>query len=78
MEPSDSQDNSSGKRWIEFMFIFSVILTVIGLDLSIRTASSDHGSFPLLSAEDLIGELMVVIGGVMFLFTGFLLLLKRS
>ena len=78
MESNDSQDNSSGKGWIEFMFIFSVVLIVIGLVLDDTMASSDPGSFPLPSLEDLIGVSMIVIGGLMFLSTGLILLLKRS
>ena len=77
MESNDSQDNSSGKGWMEFMFIFSFVLFVIGLILDDTTASSDPGSFPLPSLEDFIGLSMIVIGGLMFLFTGLIVLLKR-
>jgi uncharacterized membrane protein YhaH (DUF805 family) len=77
MESNDSQDNSSGKGWMEFMFIFSFVLIVIGLILDDTMASSDPGSFPLPSLEDFIGLAMIVIGGLMFLFTGLMLLLKR-
>ena len=77
MESNDSQDNSSGKGWMEFMFIFSFVLFVIGLILDDTMASSDPGSFPLPSLEDFIGVSMIVIGGLMFLFTGLILLLKR-
>ena len=77
MESNDSQDNSSGKGWMEFMFIFSFVLFVIGLILDNTMASSDPGSFPLPSLEDFIGLSMIVIGGLMFLFTGLILLLKR-
>ena len=77
MESNDSQDNSSGKGWMEFMFIFSFVLFVIGLILDDTMASSDPGSFPLPSLEDFIGLSMIVIGGLMFLFTGLIVLLKR-
>ena len=77
MESNDSQDNSSGKGWMEFMFIFSFVLIVIGLILDDTMASSDPGSFPLPSLEDFIGLSMIVIGGLMFLFTGLIVLLKR-
>ena len=77
MESNDSQDNSSGKGWMEFMFIFSFVLFVIGLILDDTMASSDPGSFPLPSLEDFIGVSMIVIGGLMFLFTGLIVLLKR-
>ena len=77
MESNDSQDNSSGKGWMEFMFIFSFVLIVIGLILDDTMASSDPGSFPLPSLEDFIGVSMIVIGGLMFLFTGLIVLLKR-
>ena len=78
MESNDSQDNSSGKGWMEFMFIFSFVLIVIGLILDDTMASSDPGSFPLPSLEDFIGVSMIIIGGLMFLSTGLILLLKRS
>ena len=77
MESNDSQDNSSGKGWMEFMFIFSFVLFVIGLILDDTMASSDPGSFPLPSLEDFIGVSMIVIGVLMFLFTGLIVLLKR-
>ena len=77
MESNDSQDSSSGKGWMEFMFIFSFVLFVIGLILDDTMASSDPGSFPLPSLEDFIGLSMIVIGGLMFLFTGLIVLLKR-
>ena len=77
MESNDSQDNIAGEGWIEFMLIFSVVLVVIGLVLDNTMASSDPGSFPLPSLEDFIGLSMIVIGGLMFLFTGLILLLKR-
>ena len=77
MESNDSQENSSGKGWMEFMFIFSFVLIVIGLILDDTMASSDPGSFPLPSLEDFIGLSMIVIGGLMFLFTGLIVLLKR-
>ena len=77
MESNDSQDNIAGEGWIEFMLIFSVVLVVIGLVLDNTMASSDPGSFPLPSLEDFIGLSMIVIGGLMFLFTGLMLLLKR-
>ena len=79
MESNDSQDNSSRKGWIEFMFFMpSVVIIVIGLVLNDTMASSDPGSFPLPSLEDFIGVSMIVIGGLMFLSTGLILLLKRS
>ena len=62
MESNDSQDNSSGKGWMEFMFIFSFVLIVIGLILDDTMASSDPGSFPLPSLEDFIGVSMIAIG----------------
>ena len=77
MESNDSQDNSSGKGWIEFMFFMpSVVIIVIGLVLDDTMASSDPGSFPLPSLEDLIGVSMIVIGGLMFLITGFIISLR--
>ena len=75
MESNDSQDNIAGEGWIEFMLIFSVVLVVIGLVLDNTMASSDYGIVP--SLEDLIFKSMIVIGGVMFLFTIFILILIR-
>ena len=78
MDTIDSEAEVSGKSWIRIMFIFSVVLIVIGLVLDDTMASSDPGSFPLPSLEDFIGVSMIVIGGLMFLSTGLILLLKRS
>ena len=77
MESNDSQDNIAGEGWIEFMLIFSVVLVVIGLVLENTMASSDPGSM-VPSPEILIVGSMIVIGGVMFLFTIFILILIRS
>ena len=77
MESDDSQDNIAGEGWIEFMLIFSVVLVVIGLVLG-NTMSSSDASSPLPSPEDLIVGSMTVIGGVLFLFTVFILILIRS
>tara|TARA_B100000212_G_C27374945_1_gene534280 strand:+ start:2257 stop:2517 length:261 start_codon:yes stop_codon:yes gene_type:complete len=72
----DSEAEVSGKSWIRIVFIFSVVLIVIGLVLDDTMASSDPGSFPLPSLEDLIGVSMIVIGGLMFLITGFIISLR--
>ncbi len=77
MESDDSQENIAGEGWIEFMLIFSVVLVVIGLVLENTMASSDPGSM-VPSPEDLIVGSMIVIGGVMFLLTVFILILIRS
>ena len=77
MESDDSQENIAGEGWIEFMLIFSVVLVVIGLVLENTMASSDPGSM-LPSLEEMIVGSMIVIGGVMFLLTVFILILIRS
>ena len=77
MESDDSQENIAGEGWIEFMLIFSVVLVVIGLVLENTMGSSDPG-FMVPSSEDLIVGSMIVIGGVMFLLTVFILILIRS
>ena len=77
MESDDSQENIAGEGWIEFMLIFSVVLVVIGLVLENTMASSDPVSM-VPSPEDLIVGSMIVIGGVMFLLTVFILILIRS
>ena len=77
MESDDSQDNIAGEGLIEFMLIFSVVLVVIGLVLENTMASSDPGSM-VPSPEILIVGSMIVIGGVMFLLTVFILISMRS
>ena len=77
MESDDSRDNIAGEGWIELMLIFSVVLVVIGLVLENTMASSDPG-FMVPSTKDLIVGSMIVIGGVMFLLTVFILILIRS
>ena len=76
MDTVDSEAEVSGKSWIRIVFIFSVVLIVIGLVLDDTMASSDPGSFPLPSLEDFIGVSMIVIGGLMFLITGFIISLR--
>ena len=76
MDTVDSEAEVSGKSWIRIVFIFSVVLIAIGLVLDDTMASSDPGSFPLPSLEDLIGVSMIVIGGLMFLITGFIISLR--
>ena len=77
MESNDSQDNIAGEGWIEFLLIFSVVLVVIGLALDYTMASSDRGYMVPSPGELIVGS-MIVVGGVMFLFTVFLLILIRS
>ncbi len=77
MESNDSQDNIAGEGWIEFMLIFSVVLIVIGLVLDHTMASSDRGYLVPSPVELIVGS-MITIGGVMFLFTVFVLILIRS
>ena len=78
MDTIDSEAEVSGKSWIRIMFIFSVMLILIGLILDDTMASSDPGSFQFTPRlEDFIGVSMIVIGGLMFLFTGLIVLLKR-
>ena len=78
MDTIDSEAEVSGKSWIRIMFIFSVVLIVIGLVLDDTMASSDPGAIPWPSLEDFLGVSLIVIGGLMFLSTGLILLLKRS
>ncbi|GEM_PF-4526503 len=77
MESNDSQDNIAGEGWIEFMLIFSVVLIVIGLVLDHTMANSDRGYLVPSPVELIVGS-MITIGGVMFLFTVFVLILIRS
>ena len=77
MESNDSQDNIAGEGWIEFMLIFSVVLIVIGLVLDHSMTNSDR-CYLVPSPVELIVGSMIAIGGVMFLFTVFVLILIRS
>ena len=86
MESTDSEAKSSGKSWIRVMFIFSVILILIGLVLVDSAKSSSNSYFYILSLEDLVGPFVLFVGVSIFLQTGIIisfrflksLLMKRS
>ena len=73
METIDSEAEVSGKSWIRIMFIFSVMLILIGLILDDTMASSDTLG---PTGGQLFGLLILFIGGVMFLITGFIISLR--
>ena len=71
MDTIDSE--VSGKSWIRIMFIFSVMLILIGLILDDTMASSDTLG---PTGGQLFGLLILFTGGVMFLITGFIISLR--
>ena len=73
MDTIDSEAEVSGKSWIRIMFIFSVMLILIGLILDDTMASSDTLG---PTGGQLVGLLILFTGGVMFLITGFIISLR--
>ena len=73
MDTIDSEAEVSGKSWIRIMFIFSVMLILIGLILDDTMASSDTLG---PTVGQLFGLLILFTGGVMFLITGFIISLR--
>ncbi len=73
MDTIDSEAEVSGKSWIRIMFIFSVMLILIGLILDDTMASSDT---LVPTGGQLFGLLILFTGGVMFLITGFIISLR--
>ena len=73
MESIDSQDSSSRKSRTGFLCILSVLFIVIGLILDDTMASSDTLG---PTGGQLFGLLILFIGGVMFLITGFIISLR--
>tara|TARA_B000000609_G_C23837686_1_gene171275 strand:+ start:178 stop:429 length:252 start_codon:yes stop_codon:yes gene_type:complete len=73
MDTIDSEAEVSGKSWIRIMFIFSVMLILIGLILDDTMASSDTLG---PTGRQLFGLLILFTGGLMFLITGFIISLR--
>ena len=73
METIDSEADVSGKSWIRIMFIFSVMLILIGLILDDTMARSDTLG---PTGGQLFGLLILFTGGVMFLINGFIISLR--
>ena len=73
MDTIDSEAEVSGKSWIRIMFIFSVMLILIGLILDDTMSISDTLG---PTGGQLFGLLILFTGGVMFLITGFIISLR--
>ena len=73
MDTIDSESEVSGKSWIRIMFIFSVMLILIGLILDDTMSISDTLG---PTGGQLFGLLILFTGGVMFLITGFIISLR--
>mgnify|MGYP001301953551 CR=1 FL=1 len=86
MDSIDSEAKDSVLLTIRVMFIFSVILILIGLVLVDSEDSSSNSYFYSLSLSDLLGPWVLFVGAVIFLQTGTIisfrflksLLMKRS
>ncbi len=74
MEPHPSQDDSSGGHITKFMLIVSMIISTIGFFLFVPRYMRNNSGFP--SDEEMIGLLMLTLGGVMFLVTGLIWAIK--
>ena len=73
MDSVDSKVKGSGTSWIRFMFIFSVILILIGLVLVNSAASSSNSYFYQMSWGGLLGPWVLVAGVSFFLQTGIII-----
>ena len=86
MDSIDSEAKDSVLLTIRVMFIFSVILILIGLVLIDSEDSSSNSYFYSLSLSDFLGPWVLFVGAVIFLQTGTIisfrflksLLMKRS
>ncbi len=70
-----SQDNSSGKSRIGFLFILSILVIAIGLLLDDIMADSNSATLGPTYGQ-LLGALMLLTGGVIFLITAFTISLR--
>ena len=86
MDLSDSEAKRLGKSWTRGMFIFSVILILIGLQLSASEDSCSDSYFYCVDWTPVLGGLVLFAGVSFFLQTGIIisfrflksLLMKRS
>ena len=70
MDSIDSEAKDSVLLTIRVMFIFSVILILIGLVLIDSEDSSSNSYFYSLSLRDFLGPWVLFVGAVIFLQTG--------
>ena len=86
MDLPDSEAKRLGNSWIRGMFIFSVILILIGLALSASEDSCSNSYFYCVDWTPFLGGLLLFAGVSFFLQTGIIisfrflksLLMKRS
>lgn len=86
MDLPDSEAKRLGNSWIRGMFIFSVILILIGLELSASEDSCSNSYFYCVDWTPFLGGLLLFAGVSFFLQTGIIisfrflksLLMKRS
>ena len=86
MDLPDSEAKMLGNSWIRGMFIFSVILILIGLELSASEDSCSNSYFYCVDWTPFLGGLLLFAGVSFFLQTGIIisfrflksLLMKRS
>ena len=86
MDLPDSEAKRLGNSWIRGMFIFSVILILIGLELSASEDSCANSYFYCVDWTPFLGGLLLFAGVSFFLQTGIIisfrflksLLMKRS
>ena len=86
MDLPDSEAKRLGNSWIRGMFIFSVILILIGLELSASEDSCSNSYFYCVDSTPFLGGLLLFAGVSFFLQTGIIisfrflksLLMKRS
>ena len=86
MDLPDSEAKRLGNSWIRGMFIFSVILILIGLELSASEDSCSNSYFYCVDWAPFLGGLLLFAGVSFFLQTGIIisfrflksLLMKRS
>ena len=73
MDSIDSEAKGSGTSWIRVMFIFSLILILIGLVLVDSAESSSNSYFYSMSWGELLGPWVLFAGVSFFLQTGFII-----
>ncbi len=86
MDLPDSEAKRLGNSWIRGMFIFSVILILIGLELSAREDRCANSYFYCVDWAHFLGPIVLFVGVSFFVQTGIIisfrflksLLMKRS
>ena len=73
MDLPDSEAKRLGTSWIRGMFIFSVILILIGLELSASEDSCSNSYFYCVDWAPFLGGLLLFAGVSFFLQTGIII-----